>query len=79
MRHREIVHETLHRNGLINGVEIFAMQALDQRERERRVVGNLANERRYALETGHLGRVPAPLACNDLELAALGLAHEYRL
>ncbi len=64
--------------GLLDGVEIGALDILDDGEFERLGVGHLAHHHRHVVELGHLGRAPAPLARDDLELIchALHRAHQ---
>ena len=48
-------------------VEIDALHVLDDRELERFLVVNLADDHRHFVESGALRRAPATLAGNDLE------------
>jgi hypothetical protein len=45
-----------------NGVEVFALDVLNQADLEQAFVLNLVNDRGDFVEAGHLGRAPAAFA-----------------
>ena len=55
--------------GLLQGCQVFALEVLDQRHLERSLRRQVADDRGDLLEPGPLGRAPAALAGDDLELA----------
>src|SRR6185437_16143546 len=67
MGHAEFVGEALQAAGLLEWIEILALDVLDQRHRRRGFIGHVANEHRNSLETGHPCGAEASLAGNDLE------------
>ena len=74
----EFVDELAVGIGRLDRVEILALEVLDERELELIAIGELAHERRDALEAGGLGRPQAPLAGDEL-VAVDRLGHEDRL
>src|SRR5919201_4282930 len=78
VRHLEFVDEAIGGRGLLHSVEIFALDVLDERHDERRLVGHLAHDRGNLLESCHLRGAPAPLAGDEL-IAAIDWAYHYGL
>ena len=64
---------------LLERIQVLALDVLDQRERERRLIGNVLHERRDLAQPCLLRRAPAALAGDDLEAAAIDGPHEDRL
>ena len=58
--------------GLLDRVQILALDILDQRELGRRRIVDVADDRRDRVELRALRRAPAPLAGDDLEAVAVG-------
>src|SRR5690606_4325790 len=56
----------LQRAGLLERVQVLALNVLDQRDGDRGLVRNVADDRGNDLEARHLGGAPAPLAGDDL-------------
>ena len=56
---------------LLDRVEVLALDILDQRDFERFVVAELADDRRDFVQPRPLRRAPAPLAGDDLEAVAV--------
>ena len=81
VRHRKLIDQPLQALRLFQRIEVFALNVLDQRHGQSRLVGNLADQRRHFGEPGQLRRAPAPLAGNDLVAVARAAqgAHENRL
>src|SRR5690606_34179691 len=78
VRQPELVGETVQRFGLLDRVQVFALQVLDQRDRERGLVVELANDDRDLLQAGAPRRVPAALAGDDLiGVAARGIGRAW--
>ena len=59
---------------LLERIQILALDVLDQRQRERRLIGHRLHERRHSFESRALRRAPAALAGDDLEAAAVDRA-----
>ena len=68
-------HPVVHR-GLIERREVLALQILDDRDLECRVVVELLHERRDRAEPGSLRRAPAALTGDELEPVAAERPHE---
>ena len=85
MRMPEFLHQAGERARLLERIEILALDVFDQRHRYGGFVGNIAHDRRYFGEAGHLRGAPAALAGDDfiaLRVAGVGArqrTHEYRL
>jgi len=62
----ELVHQALVALGLLDGVEVAALDVLEHRVFERGAVVDLDDDHRHLVQAGHLGRSPAPLAGDDL-------------
>ena len=78
----ELVGEPLIRQGLFDGVEIFALDILDERHLEPalRVRGSdVLDDDGDFLEVGAFGGAPAPLSGDDLVAAGFDAAHDDRL
>jgi hypothetical protein len=76
---RELVDQSRQRHGLLERVEVFALDVLDQRHRDHRAVVDVAQHHRHVVEAGLHRRAPAALAGDDLELVARDLARDDRL
>jgi hypothetical protein len=79
VRHLEFVDQPLHAGGLFHGIQVLALDVLDQRHGERCVVGHFAHQRRHLVEPGHLRGTPAPLAGDQLVAVSIHRAHQQRL
>jgi hypothetical protein len=86
LRHRvlgaaEPLHQRAIAQGLLDGVEVGALDVLDDGDLQRRQVVQLAHHHRHPVEAGLLRRAPAPLPGDDLELAGLAVQrpHQDRL
>ena len=77
--HLEFADESLERACLLERIEIFALDVLDERHRNRGFVRNLPDDGRNFLEPGQLRRAPAPLAGDDFVFVFARGAHEDRL
>ena len=75
----EVLDELLVGGGLLERVEVVAVEVLDQRLLERGGVVGLADERRDGLEADPPGRPPAALARDQLVLVVADRAHQHRL
>ena len=64
---------------LLQRVQLLAMQVLQQRVAQHRLVGGLANDGRDLGELGELGRPPAALTHDELVVLAAERAHDDRL
>jgi hypothetical protein len=51
--------------GLLNGVEVLALDVLDERDLEELFVGNMPNDDRDSKESGALGRAPSAFPGDD--------------
>ena len=74
----EVLDELLVRGGLLERVELVAVEVLDERLLERGGVVGLADQRRDRLEADPPGRPPAALTRDQL-VAVAHRAHEHRL
>ena len=74
----EAAHQVAVGLGLLDRVEILALDVLDQRHFQGPVLGDVLDDHRDVLEPGPLGGPPAPLAGDDLIMVA-GIAHHQRL
>jgi hypothetical protein len=63
----EFVHQALKGAGLFDGIQILALEILDQGHLERHLVAHVANDSRNARNRSALGSAPAALARNQLE------------
>src|SRR5215470_13000850 len=79
MGEAEFVDESLDAVRFLERIEVFALDVLDERERERRLIGNVAHERRDLVEPCTSRREPPALSRDDLEAAAVDRPDEYRL
>ena len=66
MGHVELVDQALDAAGFFQRVEVLALDVLDQRHRQRGLVGDLAHQAGHLDEPGDLRRAPAPFAGDDL-------------
>ena len=57
---------------LLQRIQVLALNVLDERHRDRRLIGHIADDRRYFRDSRHLRRAPAALAGDDF--VALGFA-----
>ena len=79
MRKSELLDQPLQSLRLLEGVQVLALDVLDQRHRERRLIGDVAHERGHFTQARLLRGAPSPFAGDDLEAAALDGPHENRL
>jgi hypothetical protein len=77
--HVELVDEPLQARRLFHRVEVFPLNVLDQRHRQRGFVRDFPYQRRDFLQTGHLRRPPPPLAGDELVAVSLNAPYEQRL
>ncbi len=66
LRQLEFTHKTLKGARLLNGVEVFALDVLNERDLQCLGLGNLADDGRDAREASALSGSPAALAGNQL-------------
>ena len=66
VREPEFLDEPVQRARLLDGVQVLALNVLDQRHRDGGLVGNVANDGRDRLQARHLRGPPAALAGHDL-------------
>ena len=71
MRATEIGEQLLVRRGLFEGIQLGAVEVLQQGLAQHVVVGGLAHDRGDAFEPGFLRRTPAALARDQLEVRAI--------
>src|SRR3954462_7641462 len=62
----ELAHQAFVACGFLDGVEVGALDVLENSVFERGLVVDLYNRDRNCMEADQLGRAPAPLAGNDL-------------
>ena len=74
----EAVHQLAIGVGRLEGIEVGALEVLDERELELVAIDQLADDGRNAIETGRLRRTQAALAGHEL-VAGRRLGHEDRL
>ena len=70
LRVTETVHQLAVRGGLLDGVQVGALDVLDDRDLEHLGVGKVADDHRKVVQLGDLGRAPAAFAGDDLEKPA---------
>jgi hypothetical protein len=75
----ELVDQAMHALRFLQRIEVFALDVLDQRHRERRLVGDLAHDDRHFLQAGQARGAPATLAGDDLVALGVDRTHEDRL
>jgi hypothetical protein len=63
---------------LLNGVEVFALDVLDERDLKQLFVGDVTDDDRDAKKAGALGRTPSAFARDDFVLP-VNTPHENRL
>ena len=68
----ELAQQTLDRLGLLERVQVLALDVLDQRLRDDGGVRNLPHHGGHGREAGHLGGAPAALAGDDLVAGLAG-------
>src|SRR5690606_10176911 len=79
VRHAEFVEQPLYAGRLLHGIEVLALDVLDEAHGERRLVGHLAHHRGHFGEPGHLRRAPAPFARDELVATAFHGPDQHRL
>ncbi|MNM79664.1 hypothetical protein D3C81_916040 [compost metagenome] len=75
----ELLLQALQGHGLLDRIEVLALDVLDQRHGDRRLVADLAHQRRNAFQAGQLAGAPAAFAGDDLVALAIDRAHHDRL
>ncbi len=68
LRQAELVGQPPVRQCFIDGVQVFALNVLDERQLEQLLVGavgNVADDDRHLVQSGALSRAPSALAGND--------------
>ena len=78
LRKLEFGHQALKGARLLNWVEVFALDVLNQRNLERLRFGNVADDSRNPRQGSALGGAPAALPRNEL-VASLVASHDQRL
>ena len=78
VRHVELEDEPLQRAGLFQGVQVFALNVLDERHRHRSAVRHLANENRHLREARQLRSAPAAFTRNDFVAGRFAAGHSHR-
>src|ERR1700727_2591093 len=68
MGERKLADEAAQRSSLLRRGELLALDVLDERDRDRLLIRQLANHPRNLAEPRELSRLPAALARDDLEL-----------
>ena len=68
MREPEFLDEPVQRARLLDGVQVLALDVLDERDGDRGFVGDVADDGRDRLQARHLRGAPAALAGDDLVL-----------
>src|SRR5216684_34877 len=79
MGQTEFVDQPLDALRFLERIQVLALNILDQRQRQRRLIGYDADERRNLDEPRALGRKPAPLAGDDFIPAAVDWPRQDRL
>lgn len=64
---------------LFDGIEVFALEVLDQRERHDVTLAQLTDQRRYFMQLRFLSGAPTTLTRHDLVAAIVERAHDDRL
>jgi hypothetical protein len=78
----ELIDELLIGRRLLQRVEVFAVEVLDQRLLETRDIAGVGlHEYRNGLQTGTTGSTPAPLPCDELValLFSVDFPNQHRL
>jgi len=78
VRHLEFIDQALHARRLFHRIQVFALDVLDERHYQCRIVRHLAHYRGHLRQPGDLRRAPAALTSDELIAAADG-AHDYGL
>ena len=71
----ELFDQTLDALRFLERIQILALDVLDQRERQSRLIGHGPDERRNLLESRALRGAPPPLACDDFVPSAVDGTH----
>ena len=79
VRHPEVIDEPLDAGGFLDGVEVFALDVLDERHRKRRFIRDIPDQHRHFFQSRLLGRSPSSLASDDLVSVRADRAREDRL
>jgi len=79
VREGEFADQPLHALRLLERIEVLALDVLDQRHRQRRLVRHVAHGDRHLGQPGHLPPREAALAGNDLVAVAAGRPDQDRL
>jgi hypothetical protein len=66
LRQAELVGQLAIRVSLLDGIEIGALDVFDEGNGQLVALGHLADDRRHAVEAGHLGRTDASFAGHEL-------------
>ena len=78
VRRAEVVDELTEGRSLFQGVQVDALQVLDQRVAQHLIVAGLTDDRGDASEAGETTRTPPALPCHEL-VASVDRAHDDRL
>ena len=70
LRQVKLMHQTVKRTRLLDGIQVFALNVLNQRHFQRQLVGHLPDDRRHAAQRSALRRPPAPLSGDELKPVA---------
>ena len=79
MRQTEFVGEPLNTQGLLQRIQVFALDIFDQRNRQRLVIRNIPYHHRHCLQARHARRAPAAFARDNFKFAVSDGAHQNRL
>ena len=79
VRELEFLDQARDALGLFERIEVFALNVLDQRQRQGGLIRHAAHQRRDGIEACTLRCAPATFAGDDFEAAAVDRAHQDRL
>ena len=79
MRRAELVEQLLVRGRLFEGVQVGAVDVLEQRIAQHGVVAGVANDRRNRVPADGLGGTPPPFAHDELVATATDFPDDDRL
>ena len=79
LREAVFLHERLVPSGLLERVQVLALQVFNERELHDLAFGKIAHHGGHFLHAGHAGGAPAPFPGHDLVAAADQRPHQQRL
>ena len=77
--HLEVIDQAAQRRGLLQRIEVFALDIFDQRHCNGDFIRHVTHDRRDGLDTGDLRGTPASFAGDQFVTIVPGRAHHYRL